>query len=177
MFDQYGPINEILLSLHIINQRINFFGVVGTARLTVILVDLWIGIPYSMLITSGILINIPADLYEAAQIDGSKVYQTFFRITLPYIMFICAPYLITSFIGNMNNFNVIFLLTGGGPMSSNYISAGKTDLLVTWLYRLTADVKDYNLASAVGIASFILCAVVSLLTYVKISKKNTGDFS
>jgi len=135
------------------------------ARLTVIIVNMWVGIPYTMLITSGILMNIPADLYESARIDGANPVKTFMSITLPYMLFVTTPYLITQFIGNMNNFNVIFLLSAGGPLSLDYYQAGKTDLLVTWLYKLTVNNQDYNLASAIGIIIFVVSAILSLIVY------------
>ena len=84
---------------------------------------------------------------------------------MPYILFITTPNLITTFTGNINNFNVIYLLSGGGPDSLDYYSAGKTDLLVTWLYRLTITDKDYNLGSVIGILVFIILATLSLITY------------
>lgn len=135
------------------------------ARITVIFVNIWVGIPYTMLITSGILMNIPEDLYESARIDGAGVVKAFTKITLPYMLFVTTPYLITQFIGNMNNFNVIYLLTAGEPLSLDYYQAGKTDLLVTWLYKLTVNQQDYNLASAIGIIIFIVSAVLSLIVY------------
>ncbi len=167
MFNDYGPINEMLVSLGVIGttSRIQFFQSPELARLTVILVNLWVGIPYTMLITSGILMNIPVDMYEAARIDGASPFKIFFKITLPYMIFVTTPYLITQFIGNINNFNVIYLLTNGGPATSEYYQAGRTDLLVTWLYKLTANQRDYNLASTIGILVFILSATFSLITY------------
>ena len=83
--------------------------------MTVIIVDLWIGIPYTMLIVSGILMNIPEDLYEAARIDGASPFVMFTKITMPYVLFVTTPYLITQLVGNINNFNVIYFLTGGTP--------------------------------------------------------------
>lgn len=164
MFNLYGPINELLV--HMGFGRVDFLaGSPTTARIVVLIVNLWIGIPYTMLITSGILMNIPSEMYESAKIDGASAIQTFFKITLPYVLFVTAPYLITQFIGNLNNFNVIFLLTGGAPTTTDYFQAGKTDLLVTWLYKLTVNNYDYNLASTIGIFSFILCAVFSLIAY------------
>jgi arabinogalactan oligomer/maltooligosaccharide transport system permease protein len=135
------------------------------ARVMVIIVNIWVGIPYTMLITSGILMNIPADLYESARIDGAGPAKTFTKITLPYMFFVTTPYLITQFIGNINNFNVIYLLSAGGPLSLDYYQAGKTDLLVTWLYKLTVNNQDFNLASAIGIIIFVISAVLSLIVY------------
>lgn len=164
LFNLYGPINELLVSLGF--GRVDFLANNPmNARIVVLLVNLWIGIPYTMLITSGILMNIPAELYESAKIDGASPVQIFFKITLPYVLFVTAPYLITQFIGNLNNFNVIFLLTGGAPTTTDYFQAGKTDLLVTWLYKLTVNNYEYSLASTIGIFSFVICAVISLLTY------------
>lgn len=164
MFNLYGPINQLIVSMG--GSRVDFLaGDPTTARIVVLIVNLWIGIPYTMLITSGILMNIPQELYESAKMDGASPIQIFFKITLPYVLFVTAPYLITQFIGNLNNFNVIFLLTGGAPSTTDYYQAGKTDLLVTWLYKLTVNNYDYNLASTIGILSFIVCAVFSLIAY------------
>ncbi|MBQ2675956.1 MAG: sugar ABC transporter permease [Clostridia bacterium] len=165
MLNQFGPINTLLQNAGIIDEAIPFLTDVNWARATVILVNLWIGIPYTMLMTSGILMNIPQDLYEAARIDGAGPFKVFTKITMPQIWFVTAPFLITQFIGNINNFNIIYLLTGGEPFATDYYVAGKTDLLVTWLYKLTADEKDYNLASTIGILVFIISIVISLLAY------------
>ncbi len=139
-------------------------------RVMIILVNIWIGIPYSMLLCSGLLMNIPKDYYEAAKIDGASAMKQFRYITLPYMLQVTGPYLITQFVGNINNFNVIWLLTGGGPVDNvlygGAYNAQSTDLLVTWLYRLTTDVNpQYNLASVIGIVIFVLCAVMSIVTY------------
>lgn len=148
------------------------------ARALVILLNCWIGIPYTMLITTGILMNIPQELYESAKVDGASPVKQYIKITLPYVLFVTAPYLITQFIGNFNNFNVIFLLTGGGPNTMDYFNAGKTDLLVTWLYKLTNDKNMYNMASALGIIIFILSATISLVAYSQSSAvKKDGDFN
>lgn len=161
-----GTLNLSLMNWGVISEAIPFLSDANWARVVVIIVNMWIGIPYTMLITSGILMNIPEDLYESAKIDGANAFQTFMKITLPYMLFVTTPYLISTFVGNINNFNVIFLLTGGEPKSSDYYSgAGKTDLLVTWLYKLTLTNQDYNLAAVIGIVIFVICAVASLITY------------
>lgn len=148
------------------------------ARISVIIVNCWVGIPYTMLIMTGILMNIPADLYESAKIDGANKYVMFFKITLPYMIFVTTPHLIQQFIGNINNFNVIYLLTGGGPsLDATMYQAGSTDLLVTWLYKITLEQSDYCFASAIGICVFIICATFSLITYRRSgSYKNEEEF-
>lgn len=170
-----GPVNVLLQNWGIINEPIRFLTNGTLAKITVIVVNLWVGVPYTMLITSGILMNIPQDMYESARIDGAGPVRQFFSITLPYMLSVTTPYLITQFIGNLNNFNLIYLLTGGGPLSLNYYQAGETDLLVTWLYKLTLTDKNYALASTVGIIIFIISAVLSLVVFRRVTSKES-DF-
>lgn len=178
ILDDDGALNVLLREAGIIENYVPFLTNGTMAKITILVVNLWIGIPYSMLITTGILMNIPADLYESARIDGASAITQFFRITLPYVLFVTAPYLITQFIGNINNFNIIYFLTKGGPATLDYYQAGKTDLLVTWLYKLTVNTKDYSYASTIGILVFVISAVVSLLTYRRTSSyKNEEAFS
>lgn len=152
-----------------------------TTRILIILVNMWIGIPYSMLICSGILMNIPASLNESARIDGAGRIRRFMKITLPYMLFVTGPYLITQFIGNINNFNVIYLLSGGGPGNVAEYSHGakSTDLLITWLYKLSIGTdRNYKLASVIGILVFIISSVFSLIVYNRSSAvKDKEDFS
>ena len=149
------------------------------AKVTVVVVNLWVGVPFTVLSCTGILLNIPEDLYEAARIDGANPYRMFVNITLPYMMFVMTPSLITTFVGNINNFNIIYLLTGGGPNldPAMITSAGQTDLLITWLYDLTVNEQSYDMASVIGILIFIICAVFSLIFYSRSkSLKNEEDF-
>lgn len=173
IFNANGPVNVILRSLGFIGatESIPFFTDSLYAKVTIICINIWIGVPYTMLSTTGILQNIPADIYEAAEIDGANPFTIFRKITMPYMNFVMTPNLITSFVGNINNFNVIFLLSGGGPDSMDYYYAGKTDLLITWLYKLTITQKDYNLGAVIGILVFIIMATLSLLTY-----RHTGSY-
>lgn len=171
-----GPINTMLDKIIPGYEPINFLQQgsgadastkgIWIARGTVLVVNLYIGIPYTMLMTSGILMNIPSDLYEAATIDGANKWQMFRKITLPYVIFVTTPYLIQSFIGNITSFNTIFLLTGGGPTvaGSGHI-AGHTDLLVTWLYKMTIDNYKYNAGSIIGILTFMITASITLICY------------
>lgn len=160
---QFGPINQYL----------RYFGLEGLpwltdpvwAKVTVIIVNMWVGIPVSMLLVMSVLTTIPKDLYEAADVDGATGFQKFKIITLPMIMFSTAPVLITQFAGNINNFNLIFLLTNGNPVVGDYQYAGATDLLVTWLYKLTLDQQRYSMASAIGIIIFMIIATFSIYNY------------
>ena len=164
---EQGAFNILLGHITGTNPKMHFLdGEPWVAKLTVIIVNCWVGIPYTILSMSGILMNIPEDLYESARIDGASPYKTFTKITLPYMIFVTTPQLITQFVGNINNFNVIFLLTGGKPVNANYHNAGHTDILVTWLYNLSmGESKDYGLASAIGILVFVICATLSLIIY------------
>ena len=160
-----GAINVLLMELHLIKTPLPFLTDPALARIVVIIVNMWIGIPYTMMTFSGVLMNIPEELYESAEIDGAGPVRKFVSITLPYMIFVTTPATITTFVGNINNFNVIYLLTAGGPASLDYYQAGKTDLLVTWLYKLTVDQHDYALASTIGIFIFMIVSVCSLTVY------------
>jgi arabinogalactan oligomer/maltooligosaccharide transport system permease protein len=170
LLSEFGPINGMLLNMGLIDNPVRFLSTATNAmtpRVMVLLINLWVGIPYTMLMTSGILMNVPQDLYEAATVDGASKRQLFKHITVPYIIFVTTPYLITSFVGNITSFNIIFLLTGGGPsLKAGYV-AGSTDLLVTWLYKLTIDNNEYNIGSVVAIMTFIITATGTLLSYRK----------
>ncbi|MBN2982147.1 MULTISPECIES: carbohydrate ABC transporter permease [Cohnella] len=160
---QFGPIN----------QYFRAFGLEGLpwltdpfwAKVTVIVVNMWLGIPVSMVLILGVLTAIPKDLYEAAEVDGASPFQKFRIITMPFILFATTPVLIMQFAGNINNFNVIFLLTNGGPIKGDYQFAGATDLLVTWLYKLTLDNSKFNVASAIGIIIFLMIASFSIWNF------------
>ncbi|MBE6648204.1 MAG: sugar ABC transporter permease [Ruminococcaceae bacterium] len=155
-----------------------------TAKILLVLVNVWIGIPHMMLMATGILMNIPDDLYESSKIDGANVFKQYTKITLPYMIFVTGPYLLTSFVGNLNNFNVIYLLTNGNPLNTDVgtaggVSVGHTDLLITWLHRMTLGSSDtqYYMASVVGIMVFLVVAVLSLIIYNVIpSTKNEEDY-
>ena len=170
LLNDNGAINNLLRDWGLIDKALPFWTDPTWARVSVIIINLWVGIPYTMLQITGILQNIPAELYEAARVDGANAFVTFFKITLPYMLFVTTPYLITTFTGNVNNFNVIYLLTGGGPSTVGN-TAGETDLLVTWLYKLTIDKYDYNIGAVIGIMTFVVLAIVSLVTY-----RSTGSY-
>lgn len=179
-----GPLNQLLIDWGLVakNSPIKFLTDPTLARITVIVVNIWVGVPYTMLITSGILMNIPADLYESARIDGAGAFKQFTKITMPYMLFVTGPHLITSFIGNINNFNVIFFLTGGGPSSGEIseFSYGRTDILITWLFNLTVggNKQEFAIGSALGIFIFIISITITLILYSRTAAaQKEGDFA
>ena len=166
MFAADGLVNAYLLKWGWVSNAVPFWTNATYARILIIVINLWIGIPYTMLIVTGLLMNIPAELYESARIDGANAFQTFRKITLPYMLFVTGPFLLTQFIGNLNNFNVIFLLNQGNPKSLQLTNnAGSTDLLVTWLYKMTINDSNYKIAAVIGIMVFLVTAIISLVVY------------
>ncbi|KWX87295.1 sugar ABC transporter permease [Paenibacillus riograndensis] len=161
--NQFGPVNKYL----------GMIGLTGLpwltdpfwAKVTVILANMWIGIPVTMILAFGVLTTIPRDLYEAAEVDGAGSAHKFRMITLPMVLFATAPILIMQFAGNINSFNVIYLMTNGEPVNPHYQYAGDTDLLVTWLYKLALNQSQYSFASVIGIIIFLLVATFSIWSY------------
>ena len=178
MFANDGLVNGYLMKWGWISSPIPFWTDPMLARITIIVVNIWIGIPYMMLIATGLLMNIPEELYESARIDGASPFQMFRSITLPYMLFVTGPFLLTQFTGNLNNFNVIYLLTKGQPQSMRLSdNAGQTDLLVTWLYKMTVTDTNYKMAAVIGIMVFIVVAVTSLIVYNMLpSVRDEGGF-
>ena len=178
MFDKNGIVNGLLMDLGWIDQAIDFWGSTAhsglLARVMVILINIWIGIPYLMLIATGILMNIPADLTEAARIDGANAWQSFWHITMPYILFVMGPSLVNQVVANINNFNVIYLLSHDVYVTQNQLmanaNASEVDLLITWLFGLTQDRQNYKMASVIGILVFVVCAIITLLAFNRMIK-------
>ena len=190
LFDSSGIIGSLLGQIPAVqeylkaNHYISLWDSPTVAKALVITLNIWVGIPYVMLQATGILMNIPADLYESSRVDGASPWQQYIRITLPYMLFVTGPSLLTSFVGNLNNFNVIYLLSGGNPLNTDLgsvggVSVGHTDLLITWLYKMALGSAEskYYLASVIGILIFFVCAALSLVVYnVTPSTKNEEDF-
>ncbi len=187
LFDSAGIIGKLLGQVPFIsdylstNHFISLWDSPTMAKVMLIVINIWVGIPYIMLQATGILMNIPQDLYESSRVDGASAWQQYTRITLPYMMFVMGPYLLTSFVGNLNNFNVIYLLTNGNPIKgvAGGVSVGHTDLLITWLYKITLNGAEpqYFMASVIGILVFLVVAILSLIVYNVIpSTKNEEDY-
>jgi arabinogalactan oligomer/maltooligosaccharide transport system permease protein len=120
-----------------------------------------------MLLVTGTLTAIPKDIYEASSIDGANKVQTFLKITLPLVLYQTMPLIIMSFTFNINNFGAIFFLTGGGPVvsDSTTTSAAGTDILVTWIYKLTITLMDYKYASVLAVMIFIVLAPFAIFNF------------
>jgi arabinogalactan oligomer/maltooligosaccharide transport system permease protein len=134
------------------------------AKVSIILVSTWLTFPYFFLVSMGTLQSIPAELIEAARVDGGSAWQVFRRVTLPLLLVAVSPLMIASFAFNFNNFNNIYLLTGGGPASNESSLAGQTDILISYTYKLaiaTGKGADFGLACAVSIIIFIIVATLS----------------
>lgn len=151
-------------------DHIPFLTKPGWAHVMIILINIWVGVPYQMLSATGILMNIPTDQLESARIDGANKFQIFWKITMPYILFIMGPSLVTSVIANINNFNVIYLLTNGYVTTNQQFAnsnAKEQDLLITWLFTLTNDYNNFKMASVIGIITFLICATITLVSYTR----------
>ncbi len=137
-----------------------------TARFSLILVNLWLGYPYMFLVCTGALQSIPKDLREAAFVDGATGFTAFRKVTFPLLLTAVSPLLIASFAFNFNNFTIIFLTTNGGPRLSGQ-SAGATDILLSWSYRiaLEGDPQRQGLAAALSVVIFIIVAVLSAIGF------------
>ena len=189
LFDSTGILGKIIYNFlpqsMISANQLSLWQNPISAKILLIVLNIWVGIPYIMLMATGILMNIPQDLYESSKIDGASAWQQYSRITLPYMMFVMGPYLLTSFVGNLNNFNVIYLLTQNNQLinteigTAGGVSVTYTDLLITWLYKMTLNSAEtkYYMASIIGILVFIVVAVLSLIVYNVIpSTKNEEDY-
>ena len=162
----FGFVNQVLLG----GASIPWLTDPTLAKVAVLLVNLWLGFPYMFLVTLGALQSIPQEVQEAATTDGASAWQVFRRIKLPLLLVSVAPVLISTFAFNFNNFNVIYLVTGGGPRDTTAdIPVGHTDILISLVYKVafTGQQRDYGLASAFSILIFVVVAVISIISFRK----------
>ena len=153
-----------------LDERYGFIGLV--------ILMCWQQIGYMMIIYIAGLQNVPPDLIEAARIDGASPWQQFIHIKMPYLLSVQGPALVTDFVKNVNNFNVIYLLTQDAYVTTDQAmassSAKEVDLLVTWLFRLTQEQYNYKMAAVIGIMVFIVCAVFTVVCFRFINKKEAA---
>ncbi len=162
----YGFVNQTLLG----GAEIPWLTDPTLAKVSVVLVNLWLGFPYMFLICTGALQSISSDVYEAGRMDGAKPWRLFRSITMPLLLVSTAPLLISSFAFNFNNFNVIFLLTEGGPKDlSAPVDVGASDILITFVYKIAFGGinRQYGLACAISILIFLIVASISAASFRK----------
>jgi ABC-type sugar transport system permease subunit len=165
---EFGVVNRFLENF--IQQAPRWTTEPFWAQVAILIVNLWLGYPYFMLVTSGALQSIPSDIYEAAKIDGATGWQSFRRITLPLLLVAVGPLLIASYVFNFNNFNLIYLfISGGPPIVGASTQAGHTDILLSYVYKLAFESGgrgvQYGLASAISIFVFIIVGAITLFQY------------
>lgn len=164
---ELGIINETLRQL--IGWAPPWFTSPWWSKGAILLVNLWLGFPYFMLICSGALQAIPNDLYDAADVDGAGIWQQFWNITLPMLLVAVGPLLVASFVFNFNNFNIIFLfIEGGPPIVGASTEAGHTDILISYVYNLAfagGRGAQYGLAAAITLVVFVIVAALALFQF------------
>ena len=162
---RFGFINQVLLG----GAQVPWLTDPVLAKVSILMVSLWLGYPYMFLVATGALQSIPGELIEAAKVDGAGAWGIFRRVKLPLLMVTMAPLLIASFAFNFNNFNLIYMLTRGGPQDlGTDLNVGATDILITLVYKVAfgeTGGRDFGLASAFSIIIFVLVAVISVISF------------
>lgn len=153
----FGLLNRVL------HVNVDWLGSTWTARGSILLTNLWLGFPYMFLVCTGLLQSVPDDLKEAARVDGASTFRVFRSITMPLLMVGVSPLLIASFAYNFNNYNNIRLLTDGGPFPSGNSTAGDTDILISYTFRLAfgGQGAQYGLAAAISLFIFMFVSLIS----------------
>lgn len=173
----FGVVNRTLMQWGLINSPIPWLSDPTMAKFVCVLINLWAGFPYFMMLTTGTMTAISEDVYEAARIDGASKFYIFKKITLPLVLYQTMPLIIMSFTHNINNFGAIFFLTGGDPVvaDTTSTSAGGTDILVTWIYNLTVNLLKYNYASVLAVMIFIVLAPFAIWQFRKTKSYKEGE--
>lgn len=161
MFDQtFGIVDGFITSLGF--PAVPWLSDTNAARAAILIVNLWLGYPFNMIVCLGGLQSIPGDIYEAASIDGASPFDRLRLLTLPLVFQVTLPMLVSAFSFNMTNFNVIYLLNQGGPPRTDGNSlAGTTDVLASFTYNLVGISQQYGKAAAMGIIIFVITAVLT----------------
>lgn len=157
----FGPLNLLLNSLGL--EKIPWLTNPFWAKISLFIVNLWLTFPFQMATCSGIIQGIPKEMIEAAEVDGASTFKCFLHITLPMVLYSAGPLLIMQTANAFNNFGIIYLLTEGGPPQLGMRGAGATDLLISWVFKLTLTLSRYNFAAVISVLIFIPIAIVSLL--------------
>ncbi|WP_425956124.1 carbohydrate ABC transporter permease [Xylanimonas sp. McL0601] len=173
----FGTVNRTLQALGLIDHAIPWLSDPWLAKFTVVVINLWCGFPYFMLLATGTMTSISQDIVEAARIDGANAWQVFRRIQGPIILYQTMPLIIMSFAANINNFGAVFFLTGGGPAVSDTVTtgAGGTDIMVSWIYKLTVNLLQYQNASVLAIMIFLIIAPFAIYNFRRTKSFQEGE--
>ncbi len=157
----FGTINNDILAFLGIDP-ISWMTDAFWTKFALIMIQSWLGFPFIFVMVTGVLQSIPNELYEAATVDGASMWQKFKTITFPIVMYATAPIMITQYTFNFNNFNVIFLFNGGDPAVAGQNGAGSTDILISWIYKLTLEVGQYGKAAAITMMLSLVVITVAI---------------
>ncbi len=166
--EQLGVINKGLIEIFPIDKGPRWTSDPTWVKIAILMIQLWLGFPYMMLITTGALQSIPGDIYEAARVDGANTFQQFRHLTLPLLLVAVGPLLIASFAFNFNNFTIVELFNKGGPPVSPDTPAGHSDILITYTYELafgSGRGADYGFASTISIVIFVIVAIITFFNF------------
>src|SRR5690625_2265421 len=158
----FGAINRDLLSQF--NLMIPWLSDPFWAKIALIMIQTWLGFPFVFALFTGVLQSVPQDMYEAADVDGGSRWQKLRHITLPHVLFATAPLLIMQYAGNFNNFNIIYLFNEGNPAVRGQ-NAGGTDILISWVYKLTFETNNYNMAAAITIIMGLFISILAFFQF------------
>ncbi|MFD2655046.1 carbohydrate ABC transporter permease [Gracilibacillus thailandensis] len=162
--NEFGTINRDIIIPLFGGEGIPWLSDPFYTRIVLILIQTWLGYPFVFALFSGVLQSVSKDWYEAAEVDGATRWQKFKNITLPHVLFATAPLLIIQYTTNFNNFNVIYLFNEGGPAVQGQ-NAGGTDILISWVYKLTFETNNYSMAAAISLIIGILISIFAILQF------------
>lgn len=162
--DNFGTINRNIIMPLFGGEGIPWLTNPVYTKAALIFIQTWLGYPFLFALFSGVLQSMSKDWYEAADIDGATRWQKFKNITLPHVLFATAPLLIVQYTSNFNNFNVIYLFNEGGPAVRGQ-NAGGTDILISWVYNLTFDTNNYNMAAAITLIIGVLISIFAIFQF------------
>lgn len=173
-----GPVNTMLHGLGM-TESVYWLTDPVMARISMVVVNLWLGFPYYMMMTTSIMTSISQDIFEASAVDGASQWQTAVKITLPLVMQQAVPLLIMSFCTNLNNFGMAFFLTVGGPSvagETTITKAGATDILISWIYKLTNEApQKYQYASVLAVLIFAVITPFAVYNYMRSKSFKESD--
>lgn len=161
--DEFGTINRDII-IPLFGSGIPWLTDPFYTKILLIMVQTWLAYPFLFALFSGVLQSISSEWYEAADVDGATRWQKFRNITMPHVLFATAPLLIIQYTSNFNNFNVIYLLNGGGPAVKGQ-NAGGTDILISWVYKLTFETNNYSMAAAISLIIGVLVSIFAIFQF------------